>query len=305
MSHRMPVTREAAEILTALWEHIDRILLAYRLFGDDTRWAATDMSPVAREKHALTRQLGPAGLWDERDASHAAAEAVHFTNQAADYLRGIAALLRAVELDAPLAPVTRSLLELVGHVYWLLDPRLSDSMRDRAARVYLSRLGDVTRAKTAALAVKHPDAPRFGKAVRDLRRNTLNARFYPSEIEIGKSGAIRVRDQSTPGLAASLQYIEEVTGQTWNTEGMYAILSNSSHPTLYAAIEGLRDPNSIRLELADTLWSYKLTRVAMLAFVRAWGITAAYHGLDHKQAGTLGEAIDGLPTPDPSTTRSR
>lgn len=168
-----PTTPAADAVLDGLAGHIDKVIDAYQQFGSRTAWRATDDSPVAYEKLMLARKFGPGGAWDGADASHAAASAVLFTNQAGLHLEGIADLLRARHVVVPIVTPTRAILELAGHVYWLLDPRLLTSLRRRAARVYLSRLDDVTRAKTAAVAVGHPDAPKIGRAARDLRRVTL------------------------------------------------------------------------------------------------------------------------------------
>lgn len=290
-------TARAAVVLDALADHIDKVLQAFYDFGVLTRWQPTDGSPVEYEKAKLARKFGPGGSWDGADASHAAANAVLFTNQAGMHLEGIADLLRARHVVVPLATPTRAILELAGHVYWMLDPRLIESLRDRAARVYLSRLADATRAKTAALAVQHPDAPKIGKAVRDLRRVTLTARFYPSEITIAMNGSITLREERAPGLGLSLKYIEDVSGVDWNTPAMYAILSNESHPTLHTVIQNLSPATPGPMDLDDTRWPYNLARAAMMGFVRSWAIAAAYHGLDQEEAGDLGEEIETLPSP--------
>lgn len=292
-----PTTAAANAVLDGLADHIDKVIDSYQAFGSRTAWRATDGSPVALEKLNLARKMGPGRQWDGDDASHAAASAVLFTNQAGMHLEGIADVLRARHVVVPPVTPTRAILELAGHVYWLLDPRLSTSLRRRAARVFLSRLDDATRAKTAAVAVGHPSAPRIGKAVRDRRRVTLPERFYPSEYVIEPGGDVVFKEDKAPGLAASLRYIEEISGVDWNTPAMYSILSNASHPTLHAVIEGLAPIRSAPLDFADTRWPYNVVRAAIMGFVRSWAITAAYHGLDQEEAGDLGEEIDSLPAP--------
>lgn len=294
-----PTTPAADAVLDGLASHIDKVIEAYQRFGSRTAWRGTGDSPVAFEKLKLGRQFGPGGSWDGADASHAAASAVLFTNQAGLHLEGVADLLRARHVAVPIVTPTRAILELCGHVYWLLDPRIVTSLRRRAARVYLSRLDDVTRAKTAAVAVGHPDAPKIGRAARDLRRVTLPQRFYPSEYTVEPNGEIVFQDDRSPGLGASLAFIEDISGVDWNTPAMYAILSNASHPTLHAVLEGLSPITAGPMDLVDTRWPYNVVRAAVMGFVRSWAITAAYHGLDQEEAGDLGEEMDLLPSPLP------
>lgn len=294
-----PTTLAADAVLDGLADHIDKVINAYQLFGSRTGWKATHDSPVAYEKAKLARKLGPGGPWDGADASHAAASAVLFTNQAGLHLEGIADVLRARHVVVPVVTPTRAILELAGHVYWLLDPRLITSLRRRAARVYLSRLEDATRAKTSAVAVGHPNAPKIGKAVRDLRRVTLPQRFYQSEYQVEPNGEIVFQDERSPGLGASLTFIEDVSGVDWNTPAMYAILSNASHPTLHWVLEGISPITAGPMDLGETRWPYNVVRAAIMGFVRSWALTAGYHGLDQEEAGDLGEEIDSLPSPPP------
>ena len=94
-------TARAAVVLDALADHIDKVLQAFNDFGVLTKWQPTDESPVEYEIAKLARNFGPGGPWDGADASHAAASAVLFTNQAGMHLEGIADLLRARHVVVP------------------------------------------------------------------------------------------------------------------------------------------------------------------------------------------------------------
>jgi hypothetical protein len=207
-------------------------------------------------------------------------------------------MLRSREVIFAPAPPARAILEIAGHVFWLLDPNVR-SVRVRAARSWTSELMDATRAKTAALAVAHPDAPKFGAAVRRLRRESIPEWFFPSEIEHKQGGKIILCKQEHPGIEASLEFISTATGVPWNTSGMYAYLSNASHPTLHVITDSLHvvDGEIKGFGHDDVSLPYRITRMAIMCFIRSWQLTAAYYGLDQGEPGDLGEEIDTLPSP--------
>jgi hypothetical protein len=250
----------------------------------------------------MRRQFGPVGtdLWDGRDADRAAEIAALFGQLAAQHLDAIRVLLDAREVIFSLAPLTRSVLEITGHVYWLLDPAIHNRPRDRAARVLLARIDDATRRKTAAKYVTHPDLEQMVKRLRHLRREVLPRQFYPSEIE-NLDGGLRIRGQRVPELGESLRYIEQVTGVDWNTRGMYAYLSNASHPTYHVVrdvYEFDETTGAGAFVARDGRLPYLMTRAAIMSFVRCWQLNAKYRGLESDEAGDLGEEIDSLPSPD-------
>ncbi|MEV4266635.1 hypothetical protein [Kribbella sp. NPDC049584] len=285
-------------MLDSLADHIDKILDRFYDFGVRSNWTETDDSPLVYERRWLSRHYGPDVYWDGSAANYAASSGVLFTAVSGQHLEGLRLLLRAREVIFAPAPPARSILEIAGHVFWLLDPRLQ-SLRDRAARTFLARLQDGTRRKTAALAVNHPQSPIFGGEVSDFRRRTIPSYFYASEIAPGPRGTIKLRGQSYPGLEEALGYIGEASEVPWNTSGMYAYLSNSSHPTLHVITDSLDVVGGkiTGFGLEDVTLPYRIARMAIMCFVRCWQITAAYHGLDQREAVELGEEVDTLPEP--------
>lgn len=292
------VPASQALILDGLADHIDKVLDAFYDFGVRTKWESSPDSPLDSDRRRLRRQYGPNAYWTEEAANYAAGNGVLFTAVAGQHLEALRVVLRERHVVFPPATVSRPILEIAGHVFWLLDPNVV-SVRDRAARAWLARLHDATRQKTAALTVEHPDAPKLGGAVRNIRRKELPDRFYPSEIGEGDRGTIRLRGQSYPGLEEALEYIGKASGVPWNTSGMYSYLSNASHPTLHVIADSLHEtdgkPTGFGLE--DVTLPYRISRMAIMCFVRCWQVTAAYHGLDHDEPGDLGEEIEELPAP--------
>jgi hypothetical protein len=303
MRARPSAPGHVGEMLDALATHIDNVLDAHDDYGRRTRWEAAPGSPLEYEQSRMRRQMGPSGTaaWDGSDASLAAEIAALFGQLAAQHLDAIRVLLIEREVMFSLAPLTRAVLEIAGHVFWLLDIAIHESPRDRAARVLLARIDDATRRRTAAKPVAHPNLEEMTLSLRRLRREDLPAKFYPSEIEEDASGRIKIRGQDVPGLAKSLRYIEEVTGVDWNTPGMYAYLSNASHPTFHVVREAYEFDETTgkgAFVARDGRLPYKLTRSALMSFIRIWQINAKYRGLDAEEAGDLGEQIAELPSPD-------
>ncbi len=84
----------------------------------------------------------------------------------------------------------------------------------------------------------------------------------------------------------------------WQTRGMYAWLSNASHPTPAVAREmAVPFGGAHRFALDDVTYPYRLVRAGMMTFLRGWQLLAGYLGVDQDEPGTLGEEIGALPEP--------
>lgn len=291
-------------MLDGLVGHIDKCLDAYEDFGRRTRWEAQPGSPFEYETGRLRRHIGPGRHWNGTEANRAAVISTLFTQQAAEHLEAVQSLIKERQVTFSIAPLTRSIVELCGHVYWLLDPSLMDNPRGRAARVFLAELDDATKRASAAKAFEHPDTEQIVKFKKALRQEVLPVLFYPSEIEFDeRSGAlVRLCKQSKPGLSASLRFIENAIAQDVVTPGMYGYLSNATHPTPYIVEEVYRwDEAQGRgyFVLPEARNPYALTRLAVVAFTLMWQVIAAYRGLDQQEAVDLAIEIDTLPSPPP------
>lgn len=61
------------------------------------------------------------------------------------------------------------------------------SVRDRAARTLLAELNNVSKEKTAAKKLDHPDLSKFGEAVNVLKKQ-VHELFYDSEVKRDNKG---------------------------------------------------------------------------------------------------------------------
>lgn len=121
MRARPKTTPAIDAVLDGLVGHIDKCLDAYEDFGRRTRWEAQPGAPVEYETGRLRRQMGPGRLWDGTEANRAAVITTLFTQQAAEHLEAVQSLIKARQVTFSVAPLTRSIVELCGHVYWLLE----------------------------------------------------------------------------------------------------------------------------------------------------------------------------------------
>jgi hypothetical protein len=297
MRHPASVPAADAAVLDAMAEHISLVLDAWDEMARFTRWEATPDSYCADERRRLRRHYGPGGDWADVASRYASGTANTMLAVGAQHLEAVVVLLRGRQVIFPLALPVRSLLEISSYVAWLLDPRLT--ARQRGARAHLARIDDLTRARTVAAQLGHGSAERYALQVKQLRSRHLEALFYPSEIEIDRGGTLTIAGQRSPGLTASMQYLEEVhEAKAWNAAGMYGWLSNASHPTPHVATEiAVRRGDLHRFELEDATYPYRLCRAGLMSFIKGWALLAAYLGHDQDLPGDLGEAIADLPQP--------
>jgi hypothetical protein len=288
--------------LSAMADCCDLIVVELRYWSDQHSWQEGVNSPFGRERDGFRRRFGPGGAWDDADLRRGLVMAFAHLLAATRYLTAISKLLRASEIFA-LAPLIRSVYELSSRVTWLLDPRLS--VRERAARIYLTRLEDATRAKSTGKSLNHPDLVKLGHQVRSMRRSFLTSRFYPSEIA-DENGILTVCGQKLPGIRAGLVLMDDVYRNGWNSPGIYDYLSDATHPTFYAAFESfdfIRSDEDGRLRwnvnLRDVTFPYRMTRASLLVFLSLWSLLAKYHDIDFPILGDLVDLIDRVPEPEP------
>jgi hypothetical protein len=298
---RPQVSAEDSAAFDAYASLIGDSLDAFWAWVEDTRWAPAPKSPYEYEKWLMSRQYGPGGPWDGGDVESALALSSTFLSLAAQYLEGVRELLLARHVIVPLAPLVRASFEACCRIAWVLEPlpevagrRVAKvSIRIRAARVCAVQLEDFTRAKTVALSLKDNSAPKWGGAVRKLRRVVLPGEFYPSEIEHLRSGKLVVCEQCLPGFRAGALAYERIFGVDWRAGGAYDWLSNASHPTPSALrqLTRMTDGGGRRFEIEDASYPIRLTRLALISFLHCWDHIAEYIDVEHSAIKPLLERV--------------
>ena len=232
---------------------------------------------------ATKRKYGPGGDWSGRPIGRAVQTSIIHLGAGVQHVIGIRALLSAGAVIFPIAPLTRSIIEICGRIRWTMAPDLAIGDRARTARMLLIELDDVMQAKSLAKALGHSrELTKCADAVREVRTVRIPALFFPSEIDHTKGGDLILCGQRLPGLTESVA--------TLNVPGLYAALSAATHPTLFRTLKmvdaptpsaedpGASVPLTFRTrDLADVA---TLVKNAVLALLQAWTALASYQGID-------------------------
>jgi hypothetical protein len=297
------VPPHAATALDGYVAVIDDLLDAKYAWIGHTQWKPMRESPYQNEKRLLERQYGPGGDWDGSDAQSALGVGSLFIELAGQHLEGIAALVRARQVIVPLAPLARSLFEACSRVAWILEPlpprpsRVANiDIRKRAARITSIQLEDFTRAKTVSIALQHETAPKWGGAVRKLRRDQIPGRFWPSEIE-DRGGTLILCGQQLPGFRDGAEHFERIHGVEWKATGLYDYLSNASHPTPTTIFEITASDalGSRRFAIEDATYPCRLCQMSTIALLHTWELVAEYIGQPAPAIQPLRDRIAALP----------
>lgn len=309
------VGTEAASVLDGFADHINVLLdTQYDLMDGGHHWTPVAASPLEYARAAMKRHYGPGGDWDGAEAEQAGRLVTLLLGVAGQHLEGIRALLSSRHVVFSVAPLARCVVEAAGEAFWLAGGQLA-SPRDRAARVWMTRLHDATRRVTTAKAFDIQDTlegvPHAKKQVRNLealvkdkdaiRKKVIPSRFYPSEIE-NREGELTLRGQQRPGLSGSLKFIAEALGVVDSYTPMYSFLSDATHPTPYAIVETLQPASEVHSDLhrfgsTDLRREYVTTRAAVVAYQQLWLLSTAYFGLDTAEVIRVCDKIDAVPRP--------
>jgi hypothetical protein len=302
---RIRIDAEGQAVLTELASGIDQTLDGFWAFNERTRWTEVHGSQRALERAGIKRKLGPAVNWDDADIKYATTSAVVYLAACAQHLSGIRTLVRAFEVIFPVAPIARSVMETCGRITWLFDPGLE--LRDRAARIYLSRIDDLAQTKRLAMSLGHErETSRYGQNHHELRKIELIRRFYTSELTYGDNHDLKaIRGQQLPRLRESVEALSQASHEHWNAGALYDYLSAATHPTMRVVVEmidpeafkpagGEDPPRELNFKLATLNYPRLLVRNVLLTFIQTWGLLASYHGIAAPEADDLQERIHVL-----------
>ncbi|WP_340539132.1 hypothetical protein [Nocardioides sp. GXZ039] len=162
---------------------------------------------------------------------------------ASGQLGALASLYASGEVIFPTPALIRSVIENCAHAVWVLGEDPDEPSDDRLARAYLEEILSAEEAKKNAgrlHAKTHPSYVRASAYYKALKSEILQ-RFPGATRE--SPGARTLNGQTLPSLKAAVEGMYELTRTFGGTidgrtgTGIYGILSNQTHPTLYAARE--------------------------------------------------------------------
>ncbi len=269
---------------------------AFIRIADEHHWNPTLSSTARADALALVGSGSPAGqlLIGEAVAS--------YLELAAQHCGGLAGLYITGEVFASPDPLVRSILENCARAVWILGNNPSDApVLDRLARAYIENDLSNEEEKKAAkyiageTSLRHVEAK---KAFTDLRTEIKNV-FADTDFGHGRTINGQTSPKPTEAVLAYFELLETRGGSSITTtvaEGIYTLLCNATHPTLYT-LRARRRPVPHTGHIGTTLHVdvdhlVQLTRLAVAAIFGAISWVHGYYGWPFDPDQELTNLID-------------
>lgn len=235
------------------------------------------------------------------------AEAIQiFLFNTAAHLGSWAALLRAAEVVATPPLLLRAVIENCAHAVWVTGNDPTEAPEDRLARAYLEELKSAEEAKMNAGRLRGKSDPTYTRTADAYKKvkADIAARFRDSTPE--ELSKYRLHGQELPGLEDSVRWMYDLTASFGGTidatvaSGIYGLLSNLTHPTLYTVREmrvWTKDEKTGRnvANVCVTIESVeKDVRLALAAFYNAMNYVTGYYGWPETALRTLESKIEAV-----------
>lgn len=278
---------------------------AFHETADSFHWTAAAGSPAAADAAALPSP-DPAVKDPHGETGHRLiTEAVQiFLQSASGQIGGLAALYAANEVLFSPPLLVRSIIENCAHALWILGDDPSEVPENRLARVYLEELLSAEEAKMNAGRLRGKADATYVRTRTDYTRvkAEILARF-PSATK-ASLGEGTLNGQKLPRLEKAVLWMYSLTEAAGGTisqdtaSGIYGLLSNLTHPTLYPARERRRwvvDPATghatatLNVDLASV---ENDARAALAAFYNALTYVTSYFGWPSTALANLEHKID-------------
>jgi hypothetical protein len=259
--------------------------------ADRFYWQPAQSSPAAHAAAQLPSP-DPAVAEPRGETGHRLiAEVVQtYLLTASGHLGGLASLYASCDVIFPTPALIRSTIENCAHAVWVLGKDSDESYENRLARAYLEELVSAEEAKKNTGRVRAKTDPTYLLADKNYRalKGEIVARFPgTTEEDLGKR---IVNGQNLPNLEAAVSWMYELTQSyggpidSRTGTGIYGLLSNMTHPTLYPARqrrEWTEDPVSghrvahLRVDLG---FAENAATAALATFYNALNYTTSYFG---------------------------
>lgn len=209
---------------------------------------------------------------------------------ASGHLGGLASLYASGEVIFPTPALIRSVIGDCAHAVWVLGEDPDEPSDHRLSRAYLEELLSAEEAKKNAgrmRAKTHPSHVRASAYYKALKSEILQ-RFPEATPET--LGARSLNGQNLPNLEAAVEWMYELTKTFGGTidgrtgVGIYGLLPNMTHPTLYPArerrvwVENREAGHHEALLRIDMGSTENEARAALAAFYNALNYVTAYFG---------------------------
>jgi hypothetical protein len=209
---------------------------------------------------------------------------------ASGHLGGLASLYSSCEVIFPTPALIRSTIENCAHALWVLGKDSDESSENRLARAYLEELISAEEKKKNAGRIHdkaHPSPLLAENRYTALKREIIER--FPSTTK-EDLGRFTLNGQTLPRLEAAVSWMYELTQDYGGTigsraaAGIYGLLSNMTHPTLYPAQQRrawVKDPatgHQVAYLRVDLDSAERQARAALATFYNALTYTTSYFG---------------------------
>jgi len=228
---------ELAQTLTACRD-------AFHETANEFHWEPVAGSGAATAAAALTSP-DPAIQKPTSETGHRLiAEAINiFLFNSAAHLGSWAALLRAAEVIASPPLLLRAVIENCAHVMWVVGDDATEDPENRLARAYLEELKSAEEAKMNAGRLRGKSNPTHQRTLAAWKKVKADIAAHFPDSTPEELSKFKLRGQQLPRLEDSVMAMYELTERFGGTigatvaSGMYGLLSNLTHPTLYTVRE--------------------------------------------------------------------
>lgn len=264
---------------------------AFGLLSQETGWLATPGSPSDLANQTLAGRVS--------DAASSITQVVHwYLFAAAEHLASLGALYSANHVLLSPGVLIRSIVEHCGHVRWILGES-PEAQEVRVARAYLELLNSAQEAKKngGRLLTKESEQHKQ-EADRLCELRTAATEMFGTIFD--ENGRYELLGQQIPGLEACVSALFATGTRPVDpvvATGIYGLLSNFSHPTIYTSSRLWRTDNTTPAGavLTVTLEDHdNQARLAIVPFYELLGLVTSYYGWSGHIIDALATLIDRL-----------
>lgn len=307
MAYWQTVSPEFRDQLDALAQVVSSCRDAFHEIADTYHWKPAVDSPAAADAAALPSPdpqiTEPGGETGHR----LIAEAIQiFLLSASGHLGALAGLYRSAEVLFSPPLLIRAVIENCAHAVWILGDDPAEPAEKRLARVYLEELKSAEEARKNAGRLRAKTGPTYSNADAAYKRlkSQILSRFPDATRQM--LGEWTLEEETLPGLEVAVKWmysLTEAAGGTINQDaasGVYGLLSNLTHPTLYPVREQRRWVNDAATGHAtahlyvDVESVVKDSRAAIAAFYNALTYVTSYFGWPTQAMVALEEKIEAV-----------
>jgi hypothetical protein len=284
MSFR-PYDTEFAKRLDELGDALLACREACRRLVIETQWRPADGSGAAQDVTALSER-------DPPTPGVIPAVLYIYVTTAGEQIGTLGVLYKQHEVMHA-GPLLRAVVEHCARALWVLQQGESP-VEDRLARAFLETLLSAQEAKKTSGRLEGKESDLYQREAASFRAMRATAKQVFSEPILDDHGQHTIRGQQTPGPQECVAWMFSFLRQPLSEDaatGVYDLLSNLSHPTLYPHVQMWEQPETPGLSLDD---HERRVRAAVAPFYNVLSMMISYHGWSNTSHDELTRTLDLL-----------